>query len=295
MKSLVKWKKPIVILIDAVLINLAYILALYFRYNYGEFKFYSNNYKEIGLIVTVIFIACFYLLKLYKIRWSYASMDEFLLAICGCLVASVNVIILFKIFPHGFDYGVNIIACVFSIIFIVGFRMFFRIYGKFDSIVNCNASKSEKKRVLIIGFGEAAAMIINKMKSSNQSKYMPIDLIDNEEYIKGDNIMVIKVRRSRHALPAIAKEKTIEAILMAILTIDYEDKKNILEMCKRANCKIEIIPGIFEMIKGKISLSQIRKIDIDYLLGHKAIVASLPTKLGFTNKHNFGKIVKMNI
>ena len=54
MKALGKWKKPILILSDAVLINLAYILAFYFRYNYRNFKFYWNNHKDIGLIITVI-------------------------------------------------------------------------------------------------------------------------------------------------------------------------------------------------------------------------------------------------
>jgi FlaA1/EpsC-like NDP-sugar epimerase len=92
MKVLGKWKKQILILSDAVLINLAYILAFYCRYSYTNFMFYSKSYKEIALIVTVIYIACFYLFKLYESLWSYAS--------------------------------------------IVGFRMSFRIYGKFESIIN---------------------------------------------------------------------------------------------------------------------------------------------------------------
>jgi FlaA1/EpsC-like NDP-sugar epimerase len=271
MKALGKWKKPILILSDAVLINLAYILAFYFRYNYSNFKFYSNNYKEIALIVTIIYISCFYFFKLYESLWSYASIDEFMLAIGGCLIANIATIAFVRIFGHGFAYGVSIIACAFSVIFIVGFRMSFRIYDRFESIIGSNVNRSERKRVMIIGAGAAAAMVIKEMKSSNQSKYMPVALIDDEAYKKGKNVMGIKVLGSREDIPTIAKEKAIETILIAIPTIEDEDKKHILELCKETNCKIEIIPGMYEIINGKVSLNQIRKVDIEDLLGRKAV------------------------
>ncbi|MBC8060005.1 MAG: polysaccharide biosynthesis protein [Clostridiaceae bacterium] len=271
MKALGKWKKPILILSDAVLINLAYILAFYFRYNYATFRFYSTNYKKIAIIVTVIYIACFYLFKLYESLWSYASIDEFMLVIGGCLASNLITIAFVRVFGNGFAYGVSIISCAFSIIFIVGFRMSFRIYGRFENIINYNVNKGERKRVMIIGAGAAAAMVIKEMKSSNQGKYMPVALIDDEAYKKGKNIMGVKVLGSRKDIPTIAKEEAIETILIAIPTIEDEDKKRIFEICKKTNCKIEIIPGMYEIINGKVSLSQIRQVDIEDLLGRKAV------------------------
>ncbi len=146
MKAIGKWKKPILILSDAVLINLSYILAFYFRYNYRDFRFYSKNYIEIALIVTIIYIACFFLFKLYESLWSYASIDEFMLAIGGCLTANLATIAFVRITGHGFAYGVSIIACAFSIIFILGLRMSFRIYDRFETIVIGSISKSDKKK-----------------------------------------------------------------------------------------------------------------------------------------------------
>lgn len=281
LKALGKWKRPILILSDAVLINLAYILAFYFRYNYTNFMFYSKNYKEIALIVTVIYIACFYLFKLYESLWSYASIDEFMLAIGGCLVANLATIAFVRIFGHGFAYGVSIIACAFSIIFIVGIRMSFRIYDRFESILGGNTGNSEKKRVMIIGAGAAAAMVIKEMKSSSQSKYMPVALIDDEAYKKGKNIMGVKVLGGRSDIPTIAIEKSIETILIAIPTIDDEEKKLILEICKKTNCKIEIIPGMYEIINGKVSLNQIRKVDIEDLLGREAVKLDMEGIAGY--------------
>ncbi|MBU3101562.1 MULTISPECIES: polysaccharide biosynthesis protein [Clostridium] len=271
MKVLGKWKLPILMLSDAVLINLAYILAFFFIYNYKNFRFYSSSYKEIALIVTVIYITCFYIFKLYESLWRYASIDEFMLIIGACLTSNIVMIAFVRIIGHSFAYGVSIIACAFSIIFIVGFRMSFRVYGRFESMINCNASKIVQSRVMIIGAGSAAAMVIKEMKSSSQSKYMPIAVIDDEVYKKGNNIAGVKVLGNRKDIPKIVIEKNIETILIAIPTIDDEDKKEILEICKKTNCKIEIIPGMYEIINGKVSLNQIRKVEIEDLLGRKAV------------------------
>jgi FlaA1/EpsC-like NDP-sugar epimerase len=275
MKILGKWKKPMLILSDAILINLAYVLALFFRYNYKNFKFYSSDYNQIALIMTVIYITSFYIFKLYESLWSYASVDEFMLAIGGCLTGTIATIIFINISGHKFAYGVSILACAFSIIFIVGFRMSFRIYGRFESIFNSNMNISDRKRVMIIGAGKAAAMVIKEMKSSSQSKYRPVAVIDEKDYKKGSNIMGVKVLGSRQDIPTIAKEKKIETILIAIPTIDDEDKKLILEICKTTNCKVEIIPGMSDIIDGKVSLNQIRKVDIEDLLGRKAVVLDM--------------------
>ncbi|MBU3073194.1 polysaccharide biosynthesis protein [Clostridium estertheticum] len=271
MKVLGKWKKPILMLSDAVLINLAYILAFFFIYNYKNFRFYSSSYKEIALIVTVIYITCFYIFKLYESLWKYASIDEFMLVIGACLTSNIVMIAFVRIIGHPFAYGVSIIACAFSIIFIVGLRMSFRVYGRFESMVNCNASKIVQSRVMIIGAGSAAAMVIKEMKSSSQSKYMPIAVIDDEVYKKGNNIAGVKVLGNRKDIPKIVIEKNIETILIAIPTIEDEDKEEILEICKKTNCKIEIIPGMYEIINGKVSLNQIRKVEIEDLLGRKAV------------------------
>jgi len=275
MKALGKWEKPILILSDVLLINLAYMLAFYFRYNYRDFGFYFDSYKSIALVVTVIYIVCFFLFKLYGSLWSYASIDEFMLVVGSCLTANMVTVIATRLLGHRFAYGASVIACAFSIIFIVGFRMSYRVYGRFESILNWNASKSEKKRVMIIGAGAAAAMVIKEMKSSDQSKYRPIVVIDDDGHKKGNSIMGVKVLGSRQDIPTIAKEKDIEIILIAIPTIDDEEKKQILEICKITSCKIEIIPGMYEMIDGKISLNQIRKVDIEDLLGRKAVVLDM--------------------
>lgn len=270
-KDLGKWKKPILILIDAVLVNLSYILALYFRYNYSTFKSFSSSYKNIAIIVTIIYLICFYLFKLYESIWSYASIDEFMLVIGGCLVANLVTMAFLHVSSYGVAYGVSIIACAFSILFIVGFRISFRIYGRFTSILDYSANKSKLKRVMIIGAGAAASIVIREMKNNNQNKYLPVALIDDDNYKVRKNVLGVKVMGTRRDIARIAKEQAIENIIIAIPSISEQDKKEILDICKKTGCKIQIIPSVYEVIDGKTSLNQIRDVDIEDLLGRKPI------------------------
>jgi len=270
MKELGMWKKPVLMVIDGVLINLAYILAFYFRYNYSTFRFYSANYKKVAITVTIIYLACFYGFKLYESLWNYASIDEFMLVIGGCLIGNLITMGFVHAFGYGFAYGVSILACAFSIIFIVGFRISFRLYDRFTGAI-LSSNNDSRKRVMIIGAGAVAARVIKEMKRNNKSNCIPVALIDDEEHKKGKNILGIKVLGNRQDIIRIVREKAIEIILVAIPSMEDDNKKQIFDICKQTNCKIEIIPGINEIINGQVSLNQIRQVDIEDLLGRKAV------------------------
>lgn len=164
MKLLKNTKKLILVLCDVILINLSYILALYFRYSYSNFKIYAANYLEKAIIISLIYIISFYVFKLYDSLWKYASIDEFMLAVGGCLCGSVVSIIFGKIVGLNYSYSMSILATLLCILLIIGFRMSFRIYRRFSYIVGDKVNK-HKKRMMIIGAGSAAAMIIREMKN----------------------------------------------------------------------------------------------------------------------------------
>ena len=271
MKSLGRYRKPILILIDAILINLSYILALYFRYDYGIFLEYASRYGKVAIAVTLIYILSFYLFKLYESIWNYASIDEFMLTIGACLSGNLATIILTSLLAHGFSYGVNIISGAFSILFIVGFRISFRIYNRFTSILDFNSNKCDLKKTLIIGAGEAATLVIKEMKNNPNSTYLPVALVDDDKYKVGKNVLGIKVLGTRKDIVKIAKEKEVQNIVIAVPSINEEEKKEVLDICKKTNCKVQIVPSIYKVIDGQVPLNGIKDVEIEDLLGRKPI------------------------
>lgn len=271
MKDLGKYRKLILIFVDAILVNLSYILAIYFRYEYSTFLELMKDYERVAFITTVIYLICFFIFKIYESIWTYASIDEFLLVIGGCITANIVSIIPSLIFKTEFSYAVNILSGVFVTLAIVGFRISFRVYNRFTNILDYKANASHLKRTLIIGAGEAATLVIKEMKNNKNSDYNPIALIDDNEYKVGKSVLGIKVLGTRNDIIKIVKEKNIENIIIAVPSLSEEDKSNILDICKKTECKVQMLPSIYSVIDGNVSLKEIKDVEIEDLLGREPV------------------------
>lgn len=271
MKELGKYRSFILILVDAILINIAYVLAIYFRYEYGIFLQLVKDYEKIAIVFIAIYLISFYFFKLYESIWNYASIDEFLLVIGACITGNVISTILAVLFRMDFSYAVSILSGILVILFIVGFRVSFRIYSRLTNILDVKSNVSNLKRTLIIGAGEAAILVIKEMKNNKNSKYNPIALIDDDKYKVGKSILGIKIEGTRKDIIKVCKEKEIETIIIAAPSMNEEDKKEILDKCKKTECKIQMVPSIYSVIDGKVSLNQIKDVEIEDLLGRKPI------------------------
>ncbi|WP_288222195.1 nucleoside-diphosphate sugar epimerase/dehydratase [uncultured Clostridium sp.] len=266
-----KYRKVILILIDIILINLSYVLSIYFRYEYGTFIQLVKQYEKVAIIFTIIYCISFYLFKLYESIWNYASIDEFVLAIGACITGNIVSSLVSAFLKLDFSYAVNILSGIFVILSIVGFRVSFRIYSRFTNILDNKSNSCDLKKTLIIGAGEAATLVIKEMKNNKNSEYNPIALIDDNEYKVGNSVLGVKVEGTRKDIIRICKEKEIEVIIIAVPSINEEDKKEILDICKKTECKVQMVPSIYSVIDGKVSLNQIKDVEIEDLLGREPI------------------------
>ncbi|MDY2630725.1 MAG: nucleoside-diphosphate sugar epimerase/dehydratase [Clostridium sp.] len=271
MKELGKYRKYILVLIDAILINLSYILAIYFRYDYGVFVELVNDYEKLSIIFIIIYLISFYLFKLYESIWNYASLDEFVLVIGACITGNILSSIISVLLKVDFSYAVNILSGIFVILSIVGFRVSFRIYGRFTNIVDSNSNSRKLKNTLIIGAGEATTLVIKEMKNNKNSKYNPLALIDDNVYKVGKSVLGVKIEGTRKDIVKVCKEKKIEIIIISAPSMNEEDKKEILDICKKTECRVQIVPSLYSVIDGNVALSQIKDVDIEDLLGRKPV------------------------
>ena len=271
MKDLGKYRKFILILIDVILVNLSYVLAIYFRYEYGTFLKLVNDYEKLALLFTIIYICTFYLFKLYESIWNYASIDEFILVIGGCITGNILSSLVSVILKVDFSYAVNMLSGIFVILSIVGFRVSFRIYSRFTHVLDNKSNTCKLKKTLIIGAGEAATLVIKEMKNNKNSEYNPVALIDDNEYKIGKSVLGVKVVGARKDIAKVVKQKEIESIIIAVPSINEEDKKEILDICKKTECKVQMLPSIYSVIDGNVSLKEFKDVEIEDLLGRKPV------------------------
>lgn len=271
-----KLKTFLLLVIDAFLVNMAYLLAINITFH-DRFTEIATIYQKNVIVVTIIYIICFSLFKLYNSLWDLTGTDEFLLGAGGGILSGSLVILYTRFAPNITSVGATIplnvcvIATMMTCIFVLGYRILFRVYRRSLLYAPYKYDK-DQERVMIVGAGSAGTMIINEMMSRRNLKLNPIVLVDDDDYKQGKRISGVKVEGKRKDIVRLAIEKEIDIILIAIPSIDGKNKKEILEICKKTNCKIKIIPGIYEIISGKATVSRIKDVDLEDLLGRDPIV-----------------------
>jgi FlaA1/EpsC-like NDP-sugar epimerase len=270
MKYIRSWRVAVLALTDAMMVNLAYALALYYRFLFDIPKQYLHNYKVNIIFIVGIYLVSFKIFGIYKSLWIYAGTDEFLLAIGSCFAASLLSFGFNELSGLKLPYSVEILASIFIVIFVCGIRIAFRIYRRILIILG-KIEKKELKRVMIIGAGSGGALIIKEMKHHREMNFQPVAIIDDSPYKKGNSISGVKVLGNRNIIERVVKEREIDIILVAIPSLDGENKKELLEICKRTGCKIKIVPGVYELIDDKYLLSKIRDVEVEDLLGRETV------------------------
>lgn len=131
--------------------------------------------------------------------------------------------------------------------------------------------ETDISRVLIIGAGCAGEMVVKELEKNPQLNKRAVAIIDDDITKIGDQVSGVDIVGTRNNILKIVKLYKIDEIIFSIANISKKGKKEIIDICKNTNCKIKTIPGIYEIIDGKVDIKQVRDVDIEDLLGREPI------------------------
>ena len=137
--------------------------------------------------------------------------------------------------------------------------------------IKLSAKGTDISRVLIIGAGCAGEMVVKELEKNPQLNKKAVAIIDDDITRVGDKIFGIDIVGTRKSILKVVKLYNIDEIIFSIANISKKGKKEIIDICKNTNCKIKTIPGIYEIIDGKVDIKQVRDVDIEDLLGREPI------------------------
>ena len=274
----------LLIIADIFLVNMAHLLAINITFP-DKFTDITTIYQHDFIVVSLVYIIAFFVAKMYHSLWDQTGMDEFLLGVSGGTVAGIGVVIYTRFIGATIPINVCVLGTVFSIVFALGLRILYRVYRRALLYMPYKYS-ADQRRVMIVGAGSAGTMIINEMLSKRELKYNPVVLIDDDRYKRGKRISGVKIEGNRYDIPNIAKEKNIDLIVIAIPTLDTKNKNEIIEICTKAHCKIQIIPGIYEILTGEASVSRIKDVELEDLLGREQVSLDGECIKGYINNNN---------
>ncbi|MDB1941306.1 nucleoside-diphosphate sugar epimerase/dehydratase [Clostridium tertium] len=274
----------LLIIADIFLVNMAHLLAINITFP-DNFTHITTIYQHDFMVVSLVYIIAFLAAKMYHSLWDQTGTDEFLLGVSGGTVAGIVVVIYTRFIGATIPINVCVLGTVFSIVFVLGLRILYRVYRRALLYMPYKYS-ADQRRVMIVGAGSAGTMIINEMFSKRELKYNPVVLIDDDRYKRGKRISGVKIEGNRYDIPHIAKEKEIDLIVIAIPTLDTKNKNEIIEICTKARCKIQIIPGIYEILTGEASVSRIKDVELEDLLGREQVSLDGECIKNYINSNN---------
>ncbi|WP_315082143.1 nucleoside-diphosphate sugar epimerase/dehydratase [uncultured Clostridium sp.] len=264
------WKTLIIMIIDIFMVNMAYLFAINITLS-ERFTEIAKIYTQDVIAVSLIYLVCFYLFKMYESLWHLTGTDEFLLGVGGSILAGILSIGYTRFWGSVIPLNVSVVGILLSIFFVLGYRILYRVYRRTLLYIPFKYS-SDQRRVMIVGAGSAGTMIINEMMARRELKYNPIVLIDDDKEKLGRRISGVKIVGNRYDIPCVAGEQEIDMILIAIPSLDSKNKAEIIDICKKTNCKLQIIPGMYEILSGEANVSRIKDVDLEDLLGRDPIV-----------------------
>lgn len=267
---------------DVVFVNLSYIVALWLRFD-CQFSTIHDYYLDAAYRIipfyTIVMIGALVSLKLYQSIWRYASIPE-MIRIIGVSVLGVGTQIFGTIlFVRRMPISYYFIGWMLSLCVLLISRFGYRAV----CVIHKNRKKStnKAKNIMIIGAGEGGKQILNELLRSNHLNAVPKCFIDDDTTKHGRYISDIPIVGGRDEIIAAAHGYEIDQIILAIPTLDTKEKKNILTICNETGCELLSLPGIYQLVNGEVSVSTLKKVSVEDLLGRDPINVNMDEILGY--------------
>lgn len=274
----------IIFAIDVFLICLSWYGAFFLRFNFSVPVESSGMALRMMPVVVIVKMVVFYFFHVYQGMWRYTSITDLFNIIKGAFLSSLIILSLVLYVHHlqGWPRSVFVIDCFFSILFVSGSRICLRLYFM---IMDERVSKStlaelfsgkQKERtddihLLIIGAGDSGEKIFREIRDNPRLNYYVVGYIDDDYRKQNKMIHGVPVMGRVEDLETVAGKVDAHEILIAVPSADAGQMRTIVESCKRTALPFKTLPGLGELINGKISLNLIRDVAYRDLLGREVV------------------------
>ncbi len=262
------------IVYDFIAICASYFLALWLRFD-GAFssipKQYLNPYLTFIFPAAGVSIIIFILFRMYSGMWRYASFSELVRTSLGSLTSSILHTIFITVLIYRMPLSYYILGAVFQGFFLVVIRFSFR----FVQILKKRHEPVSGKRIMLIGAGSAGQMILRDMSRAQEIQGKVVCIIDDNRNKWNRYLNGVPIIGGRDEILAAAEKYKIDEIFLAIPSATVQQKRDILAICNETNCKLKQLPGLYQFVLGEISVSAMKEVSIEDLLGRDPIKTDL--------------------
>ena len=278
------------VIMDIMSILLVSFAALYIRYDFSFqdidplFFKHCENLLIPNIIGTLIF---FVIWKLYRSVWRYASANELVNIVGATACASLAQFVYCKFTDNRMPRSYSVLYFFLLTLAICCIRFGYRILRLINNKRMNLLGKEHCVNVMIIGAGAGGDMILKEIENSRYLSMRAKCIIDDQPGCHGKLMRGVPIVGGRESILDAVGRYSIDEIIFAIPSASVQTRKEILDICKESGCKLRTIPGTYQLINGDVSVSSLKEVEIEDLLGREPIRINTEVVLG----HVGGKVV----
>ncbi len=270
--------------LDILSVAVCWFAALWLRFDF-QFsaipEIYLNAYSVAVLPWCAVVLLVFGVCRLYSSIWGYAGADELLRVIGAyCILGAVGylfITVLDAVFPR----SCYIIGMMFNFLATLAIRFAYRLLRNLRMQWRHLSMSKREKNIMLIGAGEAGRVLATEFYASPHLRDRVVCVIDDDPSKQGKRLCGVPIVGGREDIPRAAREYRVDKIIFAIPTATPQVRKAILDICSTTGCPVQLVPGIYQLADGDVSVSQLREVSVEELLGRDPIRANSDEIAGY--------------
>ena len=255
---------------DFAAMCLSYFLALWIRYDCqfsniplmyrNAWRMFVPAYAMVGLVIFILF-------RLYNSIWRFASFSELIRVFLASMVASALHAWGITILIYRMPMSYYLAGALIQFILVAGIRFSYRLI----LLLHGMGLRRTEKRVMLIGAGSAGQIILRDLQRMDDIQEKVVCIIDDNSNKWGRSIDGVPIVGGRDAILESVEKYKPEKIYLAIPSATLEQRRDILNICKETDCELKVMPGISQLAKGEVSVTDMKDVSVEDLLGREQI------------------------
>jgi FlaA1/EpsC-like NDP-sugar epimerase len=275
MRSLFRFPNRLLFIGDVILIIASVFGSFALRLELGRvFVFYLPQAITMIVVALLVKPVVYYLFGLYSRVWAYASIRELKIitaavSIASAIVALIIILLTSLQYYQGFPRSVLAIDWLLSLLAVGGLRFTMRLLAENRS--GDISIQVRAKRIMIVGAGDAGALVVREMQKNPQLNLHPVCFVDDDLSKQKQRIHDVPVEGTLEDLARVLDIWFIQEVIIAIPSAPGGVVRQVIDVCREKEVPFRTMPGIYELIGGKINVGRLREVEITDLLRRASV------------------------
>ena len=260
--------------LDIVACVVASFMGLWLRFDFSvsaipeEYWRRALYFLPIYIVITII---CFWANRLYRYMWSVAGLWEMFSIFFAVTFTTIFQVCGFHIIGWNMPRSFYLLTYLILMISVILNRYSYRILRSWEANWHNYKNRNKFKRILIVGAGAAGSVILNEIKSSDRLYGDVLCFVDDNKQKQGRIINGIPIEGGREDIPKLVDQYGIDEIYIALPSAKTKDRRDIINICQETGAKVKTLPAIYQLVNGEVSVSKLREVQVEDLLGRDQI------------------------